>query len=176
MRRLVRLFHAFGERLPGNFPWTTGSIGLMKSSKFRYVAITFGVSIFVFTITSVWCVHQVYVWAKDLPNRIQIEFDGQGFGELITESVRMAVRDGDVQTQIESLTALRDGIHADPAMGVYVQQNLAAEILPLMESPNSAVAALSVEIAELSGFAASDNGQFDQDSQKTNRSGFPAPK
>lgn len=148
----------------------------MKSSKFRYIATVLALSLLVFAVTSAWCVHHVYVWAKDLPNRIQIEFDDQGVGVLINESVRMAVRDGDVATQIESLTLLRGGIHADPAMGVYVQQNLAAEIVPLMESPNSTVAALAFELAELSGFSASSDSHFDQDSQKTNPAGIPAPK
>jgi hypothetical protein len=158
------------------FPAATGSIGVMKSSNFRYVATVLALSLIVFAVTSVWCVHHVYVWAKDLPNRIQIKFDGQGVGELINESVRVAVRDGDVSTQIESLSLLRDGIHADPAMGVYMQQNLVAEIVPLMESPNSTVAALAFEIAELAGFSASSNSQFDQDSQMTNPAGIPAPK
>ena len=137
------------------------AVGAMKTPRYRRVAIFLLLTLLVFGFTSAWCVRNVFLWAKDLPNRIQFQFEGDGFAEMMTEAARSAVRDGDVQTQIESLTILRDGIHAEPAMSSYVQQNFAAEILPLRMSGNSQVASLASEISELAGFLASDEDEFD---------------
>ena len=118
-------------------------------------------SLSVFVVTSAWCVHHVYLLAKDLPNRIQIEMDGEMLGDMITESMRVSLRDGDQATQLGGLRAIRDGMWSDVMIPLYIQQNFGDEILPLCESENTEVAALASEIAELAGLFAQTESDVD---------------
>ncbi|MGI9473608.1 MAG: hypothetical protein ACR2NZ_18845 [Rubripirellula sp.] len=135
----------------------------MDGRTHRRIIVIILMSLVLFFGSGAWCVHQIVAWAKDLPNRIQIEVDSQALGDFMAEAMRVSLREGETQQQIEGLRLIRDGLRTDASFVPYVQQQLAEEILPLQESDSSQVAALASEISELAGLFAPTDGDVDLD-------------
>lgn len=106
----------------------------------RLLIVAF-VSLCLFLGLGTWGAVKVVAWVKDLPNRIDIQIDSEGWAEYLAEGTRMTLREPDPGRQLETLAALSDGIATHPESIPWVQAELTTEIDALRTSPDPRVAA-----------------------------------
>ena len=99
-----------------------------------------------FLILSVWATVRVVDWASDLPNRIDIQVDGESVAWFIAVSARETLKQGAYDRQLECLKALADGIKTNPEVVPWIQAELKLEIETLLKSPNPRVTAMADEV------------------------------
>lgn len=95
-----------------------------------------------------WGVVRIVAWASDLPNRVDIQIDGEAVTWFVTESARATLQQPDPEKQLEGLRALADGIKTNPDVVPWIQAELESEIDMLRKSPDPRVAALAEEVHE----------------------------
>ncbi|WP_203329022.1 hypothetical protein [Candidatus Laterigemmans baculatus] len=95
---------------------------------------------------STWGVVRIVAWASDLPNRVDIQVDGEAVTWFVTESARATLQQPDPEKQLEGLRALADGVKTNPEVVPWIQKELKSEIDMLRESPDAMVADVAEEV------------------------------
>ncbi len=97
-----------------------------------------------------WLTHRFVAWARDIPNRVEIEIDGDMVGRAVTESIRYGLHADDVDTQLETVRYLADAMAQNPATAAWVRDEYTNDLTALIDSPDTDVAAEVVALfAEL---------------------------
>lgn len=93
---------------------------------------------------TVWFVHGVVTWVRDLPNRVNVEIDDEQLADVLTsslaEAVRIALRDGEPNTRLETLEQLRDGLRQDLESAPYYRKEFLADVNNLCDDEDERVA------------------------------------
>ncbi len=99
---------------------------------------------------TVWFVHGVVTWVRDLPNRGNVEIDDEQLANVLTsaltEAVKIALRDGEPKTQLETLEQLREGLRQAPESAAYYREEFLAEIQNLSNDDDERVAEAAQEL------------------------------
>ncbi len=73
----------------------------------RILVVAFAM-IFIGCSIAGWTAIKIVTWARELPNRIVVEIDGDGFanafGSAVTESYHQALREGDTALQLQVIS------------------------------------------------------------------------
>ncbi len=117
----------------------------MTTTTHRLLIVAAAVLCLLLALTA-WGVVRLVAWAAELPNRINIQFEGEGVTAFITEGVRMTLRQPDPEQQFECLQMLADGIRTNPEVVPWIQAELESEISTLRNSPDPRVATLADEV------------------------------
>lgn len=117
---------------------------------------------------TVWFVQGVVTWVRDLPNRVNVEIDDEQFANsltgALTEAVRIALRDGEPKTRLETLEQLREGLRQNSGNAAYYREEFLAEVQNLCEDADEHVADAARQLAheiETADAPSSKNGSND---------------
>ena len=113
----------------------------MQRKTKRLLVASVLMAFFVMIGCTAWMVVQVVAWARDLPNRIEIEFDGQAFGQFITGSIAVSLRAEDPQTQLQTIAYLTECLESNPDVEPWVRDSFRDEIEQLAKSDDANLAA-----------------------------------
>jgi AcrR family transcriptional regulator len=99
---------------------------------------------------TVWFVHGVVTWVRDLPNRVNVEVDDEQVANVLTsaltQAVKISLRDGEPKTQLETLEQLREGLRQAPESAAYYREEFLAEIQDLSNDDDERVAEAAQEL------------------------------
>ena len=94
--------------------------------------------------STVWVVQGVVNWVRDLPNRVHIDTEDERLEDALigalTESVRIALRDGEPKTRLEMLEQLRKGLRQDPGSALRYRKEFLADVQGLCDDADERVA------------------------------------
>jgi hypothetical protein len=117
---------------------------------------------------TVWFVHGVVTWVRDLPNRVRVEVDDEQVANVLTsaltEAVKIALRDGEPKTQFETLEQLREGLRQAPESAAYYREEFLADVKNLCDDEDERVAEAAQELVceiESAGVSVSVDGDAD---------------
>lgn len=122
---------------------------------------------------AVWFVHGVVIWVRDLPNRVNVEIDDEQLADVLTsslaEAVRIALRDGEPNTRLETLEQLREGLRQDPESAGYYREEFLADVNNLCDDEDERVAEAArqlvreIESADVSSNVTGESGGDEAD-------------
>jgi hypothetical protein len=99
-----------------------------------------------------WAATKLVTWARDLPNRVVIDGDAiaNSFGQAVTESYHLALREGDSATQLQVLNdQFVPLIRQHDEGAAWIQKEYGDDINALADSDDAAVSAAASNIIEL---------------------------
>ncbi|MBL8871069.1 MAG: hypothetical protein JNK90_14835 [Planctomycetaceae bacterium] len=118
----------------------------------KRMLVAIGVLFLVGLVIAGWAATKVVAWARDLPNRVVIDGDAiaNSFGQAVTESYHLSLRNGDTTTQLQVLNdqfapLIRQ--HDDGA--AWIQKEYGNDINALADSDDPAVSAAASNIIKL---------------------------
>ena len=115
----------------------------MRAQRNRQLVLVGVIALALLLAGTIWFVRGVVTWVRDLPNRVHVEIDDEQVVNAIdalAEAVRIALRDGEPKTQLETLEQLRKGIRQGPQNAEAYQKEFLAEVLDLCDANNERVA------------------------------------
>lgn len=101
-----------------------------------------------------WTAIKVVAWARDLPNRIVIDIDGNGFanafGAAVTESYHQVLRDGNTALQLQVLSdQFVPAIAENHDHATWIRDEYQNDIRLLVESSDPAVSSAASDLLSL---------------------------
>jgi len=115
----------------------------MRAQRNRQLVLVGVIALALLLAGTIWFVRGVVTWVRDLPNRVHVEIDDEQVVNAIdalAEAVRIALRDGEPKTQLETLEQLRKGIRQGPQNAEAYQKEFLAEVLNLCDADDERVA------------------------------------
>ena len=115
----------------------------MRAQRNRQLVLVGVIALALLLAGTIWFVRGVVTWVRDLPNRVHVEIDDEQVVNAIdalAEAVRIALRDGEPKTQLETLEQLRTGIRQGPQNAEAYQKEFLAEVLDLCDADDERVA------------------------------------
>lgn len=99
-----------------------------------------------------WATVKIVAWARDLPNRIQIDGDAiaNAFGTAIVESYHHVLRDGDAPSQVDVLSnQLIPYAKSDGNAAKWIRDEYGNDIRGLVRSDDPAVSSAAANLLAL---------------------------
>jgi hypothetical protein len=87
-------------------------------------------------------------WVRDLPNRIDIQIDGEAFGLAITESIRGELEADSSERQLNAIGYLSNGLAEGPETQTWIHTEYGDEIISLTDSADQEVATAASVLME----------------------------
>ncbi len=113
---------------------------------------TIGVLFAVGLVIAGWTAIKVVAWARDMPNRVVIDGDAiaNSFGQAVTESYHLVLRDGDTTTQLQVLNEqFAPLIRQHDEGAAWIQKEYGYDINALADSDDPAVASAASKLMAL---------------------------
>jgi hypothetical protein len=125
----------------------------MTTRKKRILIVAFAL-IFIGCSIVGWTAIKIVAWANELPNRIVVEIDGDGFanafGSAVTESYHQALRDGDSALQLQIITdQFIPAIAENHDHATWIRDEYQNDIRLLVDSNDPAVSSAASDLLSL---------------------------
>lgn len=122
----------------------------MKGQQSRRLVVLGVIALALILAGTVWLARGVVIWVRDLPNRVKVNVDNEEFDkaltDVLTEAVKITLREGDSKTRLEMLKHLRDGLRQAPEDATSYREEFLADVEKLCDSDDPDVAEAAREL------------------------------
>jgi hypothetical protein len=112
----------------------------MNHKKLNYFLLALFIFITLSAALTTVCVIRMVAWARDLPNRVNIQIDGNAIAQSFTEGIRSALQSEDLTQQLLAVKTISEAVDNQGEMIPYIETEFLAEFGALADSPDPEIA------------------------------------